>query len=376
MTRRLAVAALLTAAGLAAAGATVQAQSVLRRPPNMSGTWVGATGTVYFNFVHRFQVTSGDVDKVLNHPTFLLGTGLARRALVGIRYGSNSQLVAAEPNELEYFTRYTPLEQPEGWPLALSVEAAYNRTARSMDAALTLARTVRERFRLLVTARGFTDVRRSGGGGWAWALGGTLRLSDHVALAGDYAELVDEDAVGGRPAWSAGVQLSIPYTPHTFSLHAANVTTTTLQGASLGGSKTRYGFEFTVPITLSRYFGSREVETAADAAEARVPGVQADAVVRMTNQLSFTPDTVRIRVGATVLWRNDSDLLHTVTAAPERAVDPSNVRLPEGASAFDSGQIEPGGQFERTFEVAGEYQYICVPHEMAGMIGWVIVGPG
>src|SRR5206468_1472647 len=35
----------------------IDAQSLLDRPPNMSGTWVGTPRTVYFNFLHRFEST-------------------------------------------------------------------------------------------------------------------------------------------------------------------------------------------------------------------------------------------------------------------------------------------------------------------------------
>lgn len=35
----------------------VGAQSLLDRPPNLSGGWVVSTGTLQFNFVHRFQRT-------------------------------------------------------------------------------------------------------------------------------------------------------------------------------------------------------------------------------------------------------------------------------------------------------------------------------
>jgi plastocyanin len=35
--------------------------------------------------------------------------------------------------------------------------------------------------------------------------------------------------------------------------------------------------------------------------------------------------------------------------------------------------MAPGAVFEHTFRVAGTYRYICVPHELAGMIGTVIV---
>ena len=45
-----------------------------------------------------------------------------------------------------------------------------------------------------------------------------------------------------------------------------------------------------------------------------------------------------------------------------------------GDASFDSGQLEPGATFSHTFRVPGTYRYFCVPHEVAGMIGTLIVG--
>lgn len=99
-----------------------------------------------------------------------------------------------------------------------------------------------------------------------------------------------------------------------------------------------------------------------------------DAVVGMTNTLEFTPDTVRVQVGETVLWKNDSVIVHTVTADDEEATMDKSLRLPEGAAPFNSGDLEPEETFEYTFEVPGRYRYFCVPHE-AAMRGTVIVEP-
>lgn len=93
----------------------------------------------------------------------------------------------------------------------------------------------------------------------------------------------------------------------------------------------------------------------------------------MENQLRFLPDTVRIRPGDTVLWRNSSDLIHTVTADPEQAARSESVRLPPSAELFHSGDIRPGGEFRHAFPIPGEYKYFCAPHELAGMTGMVIV---
>lgn len=95
--------------------------------------------------------------------------------------------------------------------------------------------------------------------------------------------------------------------------------------------------------------------------------------VGMTNTMKYTPDTVRVTVGETVRWKNSSDVMHTVTADPDEAFKQSSVTLPEGASPFNSGNLDPKATFEHTFEVAGTYRYFCIPHEAAGMKGTVIV---
>lgn len=100
---------------------------------------------------------------------------------------------------------------------------------------------------------------------------------------------------------------------------------------------------------------------------------QAAATVEMTNSLRFVPSEITVRVGDTVEWRNTSQLVHTVTADPSLANDPDHVQLPDGAETFNSGNIPPGETFRHTFEVAGTYEYVCLPHEMEGMRGTVVV---
>jgi len=104
-------------------------------------------------------------------------------------------------------------------------------------------------------------------------------------------------------------------------------------------------------------------------------GGEPAAVVGMTNSLNFSPDTVRVQVGETVRWENSSIIVHTVTADPEEATKDQSVQLPEKASPFDSGPLDPDATFEHTFTVPGTYRYFCVPHEGTKMYGTVIVNP-
>ena len=91
--------------------------------------------------------------------------------------------------------------------------------------------------------------------------------------------------------------------------------------------------------------------------------------------LVFEPEELTVSVGDTVTWEFASPG-HNVYAYD----DQEQVQLPEGAEGFGSApkgekfQTKPeGGTFEHTFETAGTYQYVCVPHVSSDMIGTVVV---
>lgn len=368
---------LMVAALLPMGAAPLPAQSALERTPNVEGVWGSRPGTLHFHFMHRFQVADPPVRKVFNSPTFLVAAGVPGRVLVGGRYASNSRVVPASPNEWEAFARWAAIPPDAGWPVDLAAQGGWNGTAESADAEVVAGRDI-GRVRVMAGGRAFSAF--SGGEAETAVLaGGRLRLHRYVAVAGDVARVLGADAPDA--AWSAGLQLEIPYTPHSLSLHVSNAGTTTLQGSTIGGDERLWGFEFTVPLTLSRYFGSSSptASSSAGRSDDGTPGAPAAAarnvVVEMDNRLRFLPDTVRIRAGETVVWRNTSDIVHTVTADPERAARAENVALPVGAAPFDSGDMVPGAEFSHRFEVAGEYRYVCLPHELAAMVGVVFVEP-
>jgi len=363
----------LVGAGLAAllVASTLPAQTTIERSPNLEGVWAPRPGTVQFNFLHRFQVTGPPARKVLNSPTFLVATGVPGHVVVGSRYASNSLLVAGRPNEWDVFARWVPWRQELGGPLDVGLQVARNMTAGSVDGELMLAHAI-GRLHLLAGGRAFSAFRGEDGE-LAVVAGAALRLTRHVAVAGDVAEVIGV----GETAWSAGLQFEIPYTPHAVSLHVSNVNATTLQGASLGAGDRRWGFEFTVPVTLSRYLGGDRSRAAAGEASPAPMDGSGPVVVEMDNTMSYLPDTVRVSVGDTVVWRNGGDIVHTVTADPARAELPGSVLLPAGASPFDSGDMVPGAEFSHVFTQPGEYRYVCLPHERAGMVGVVVVeAPG
>ncbi|MGH7530588.1 MAG: cupredoxin domain-containing protein [Gemmatimonadales bacterium] len=322
-------------------------QSVLDRPPNLWGGWLGQSGTLQFNFVHRFGIGSAPLRDVTNSPTFLLSYPLSRSLALGFNYATSSDVAPTLPNEWEFFAR---AGAPLG-PLAAAVQAGYNEAAQSVDGELSLAYEPAARLRLLAIGRVLSngydrdEVRGVIGGG------ATLRLSRYIALAGDVASLLDPED-NEKVAWGAGLQLAIPYTPHTLSLHVTNTNTATLQGVSRGLDRVRGGFEFTIPFTLSRYFGGGGRRTAAEGGEG---GARAGEVAVSIAQMAF-PAPITVSAGATVAWTNNDVVEHTVTAAD---------------GSWDSGLIAPGGTWRRRFERPGEYAYHCTPHPF--MRGAVVV---
>jgi hypothetical protein len=242
------------------------AQSLLDRPPNISGDWTGAPGTLYFHFIHRFSTSSAPERKVSNVPTFLLAAGLPMRFLAGVNYSTNSTLAPRFPNEWEVFARWAPLSEDIGSPIDLGGQIGYNNAAEGVDGEVSVAR----RFgpaRLIAVGRALSNPVESGNARFAFGGGGTIRLGTYVALAGDVSSLTSRDS-SERVAWSAGIHLAIPLSPHTFSLQVTNTLVSTLQGVSRGADGRRYGFEFTIPLTLRRYFGRRAEQTPADSASA------------------------------------------------------------------------------------------------------------
>jgi plastocyanin len=72
---------------------------------------------------------------------------------------------------------------------------------------------------------------------------------------------------------------------------------------------------------------------------------------------AYSPKEIEIQRGGTVVWTNEDNIAHTVTA---------------DAGEFDSGDIVSGDPpFEYTFESAGEVAYHCEHH--VGMKGKVTV---
>jgi plastocyanin len=71
---------------------------------------------------------------------------------------------------------------------------------------------------------------------------------------------------------------------------------------------------------------------------------------------AYMPDELDVAVGTTVTWTNTDSVSHTSTS---------------NAAGWNSGIVQPGGQFSFAFQTAGTFSYHCTIHP--GMVGTVVV---
>ena len=83
-----------------------------------------------------------------------------------------------------------------------------------------------------------------------------------------------------------------------------------------------------------------------------------DATVKIGN-FTFAPARLAVKVGTTVIWRNEDDIPHTVTSATRM---------------FKSKALDTDDSFSFTFAEPGTYEYFCSLHPR--MTGTILVEPG
>ncbi len=88
--------------------------------------------------------------------------------------------------------------------------------------------------------------------------------------------------------------------------------------------------------------------------------------------VGFDPVGALVQPGQAVRWICDANV-HTTTAyGPTN--DNHSLRIPKEAQPWASDFLLPAQRFEVKLTVEGVYDYYCAPHEMAGMVGRLIVG--
>ena len=83
--------------------------------------------------------------------------------------------------------------------------------------------------------------------------------------------------------------------------------------------------------------------SASTAATATVSPLQSNSV--NIKDYKFAPETIEIKKGDKVIWKNEDGVIHTVTF-----------------DTFDSGSMKQGDTFEHTFDTAGSFSYYCGNH--------------
>lgn len=107
--------------------------------------------------------------------------------------------------------------------------------------------------------------------------------------------------------------------------------------------------------------------------------------VEMTDELVFDPADIDVDAGTTVVWETVGSVGHSVTAYEDRIPDDAAYFASGGFDSEqaardaysvgdpESGDVAEGETYEHTFETTGDYEYFCIPHESAEMIGTVTV---
>lgn len=74
---------------------------------------------------------------------------------------------------------------------------------------------------------------------------------------------------------------------------------------------------------------------------------------------SFTPGSLNVTPGTTIVWKNTGNFPKTVTAEPSPDAPPNMpMFIPDGATPLSSGTLYPGETWAYTFEAPGTYTYI------------------
>jgi plastocyanin len=93
------------------------------------------------------------------------------------------------------------------------------------------------------------------------------------------------------------------------------------------------------------------------AGEAVVAAAASPATVKIDN-FAFTPATLTVTAGTTVIWKNEDDSPH---------------RIGDKDGTLKSAALDTDDTFSHTFGAPGEYPYICTIHPY--MVGKIIVKP-
>ena len=101
-------------------------------------------------------------------------------------------------------------------------------------------------------------------------------------------------------------------------------------------------------------------------------------VIKMKSDLDgarvwFDPVGLFVEPGARIRWIVHHNTHNVAAYHPDN--DNHSLRIPPRAKSWNSGYlVEPGESFDVVLTEPGVYDYYCEPHEVAGMVGRIVVG--
>lgn len=140
--------------------------------------------------------------------------------------------------------------------------------------------------------------------------------------------------------------------------------------ARIGTMKTKLiGLGITALLLTSACGGVASPAPSGEQQEQDNGGAQVEIV-----DFAYSPETLDVAVGETIVWKNEDDIAHTVTSGKPKkqgvpGVSPNRDAQPDGV--FDSGTMELDDTFEFTPDEAGAFTYFCAIH--AGMSARIVV---
>lgn len=185
-----------------------------------------------------------------------------------------------------------------------------------------------------------------------------FRPIDVVVAAGSSVTWVNTGAIphtvtGRATSFDSGILMPGEGYRRTFKTPGQYEYFCTLHPEMVGTVTVTEGGTPTGPSGEDGVFSSSEVEQPDNDTGGDQPDVQIEEVAVV--DVAFDPEVLTVRTGTLVVWTNDGELPHTVTAA----------------NLFDSGVMARGETFERVFDESGTFDYVCTLHP--GMAGTVVV---
>src|SRR3972149_67927 len=125
-------------------------------------------------------------------------------------------------------------------------------------------------------------------------------------------------------------------------------------------------------VPTNREVEMRGARIAAAAVVVLVLGGSAHAAVKVVTvdevTLRFTPDPLVVHVGDVVQWVNP-----TGNAMPHTSTSGTGSADPNSGKKWNLGPFSPGTSVQHAFGAVGTYPYYCIPHELSGMKGTIVV---